>query len=349
MYNLGNSSPVVNPGYYDVPIYNQYSNPIRGGNEKKISNYQFNTTVGNTINDNNDNYEVYETPTTPSPSLYIEQNLPMSGFQYGNNISRYNNVIPEKNKFYNKQIPGDYVPPSVVEGFENYIENFDGSIQNNINTGSESSIIKQNIPIQRIQKQPVSVIADGGRRDGQNTIGYQQTVRNQQLSQFQKKPHNNQVIHYPQKPAYNRNNNYYPSRRNPDYYPQYYNNYVPFDYINIRTIPNIAGFYDNKDIYIYDDIYEDNINDNYEQSQEKPKVVELKDIKQNNNELSNNIDNNKYDVNKDDKLENSDLLILKKKKKKKKINPIYLVIFLLIILIILVLYFIIKNKKRVRF
>ena len=343
MYNLGNSSPVVNPGYYDVPIYNQYSNPIRGGNEKKISNYQFNTTVGNTINNNNDNYEVYETPTTPSPSLYIEQNSPMSGFQYGNNIGMYNNVIPEKINFYHKQVPGGYVPPTVVEGFENYIENFDGSIPS-----SENSVIKQNLPIIRMANQPVGVIADGGRRDGQNTVGYQQTSRNQQLSQFQKKPHNNQVMRYQQKPPYN-NNNYYPSRRNSNYYRRYYNNYVPFDYINIRTIPNIAGFYDNNDIHIYDDIYENNINDNYEQSQEKINVVELKDIKQNNNELSNNIDNNKDNDNKEDNSENSNLLILKKKKKKNKMNPIYLVIFLLIILIILVLYFIIKNKKRVRF
>ena len=44
MYSLGNSAPVVNPGYYDVPIQNQYSNPVRQGNEIKLSNYALYTT-----------------------------------------------------------------------------------------------------------------------------------------------------------------------------------------------------------------------------------------------------------------------------------------------------------------
>ena len=35
MYSLGNAAPVVNPGYYDVPIQNKYSNPQRNGPYKK--------------------------------------------------------------------------------------------------------------------------------------------------------------------------------------------------------------------------------------------------------------------------------------------------------------------------
>ena len=48
MYSLGNSAPVVNPGFYDVPIQNQYSNPVREGNEIKLSNYALNTVTFNT-------------------------------------------------------------------------------------------------------------------------------------------------------------------------------------------------------------------------------------------------------------------------------------------------------------
>ena len=117
MYSLGNSAPVVNPGYYDVPIQNQYSNPVRQGNEIKLSNYALNTTIGNTINSNDDNYIVYSPPTKASPSLYIEQDAPMSGYEYGNNVSKYIPALNETNKFNQRQVPTGYIPPQVIEKF----------------------------------------------------------------------------------------------------------------------------------------------------------------------------------------------------------------------------------------
>ena len=50
MYSLGNAAPVINPGYYDVPIQNKYSNPQRNGPYKQMTNYQFNGQVANQLN-----------------------------------------------------------------------------------------------------------------------------------------------------------------------------------------------------------------------------------------------------------------------------------------------------------
>lgn len=359
MYNLGNASPVVNPGYYDVPIENQYSNPVRGGNERRVSNYNFNTVVGDTINDNDDNYEVSAMSTTPSPSLYVEQNAPMAGYEYGNNLGLYNHVLPQKRQFYRKQVPGGYVPPQVVEGFENSIENYQGMEQPQRQLQNRVQRRRSNNPVQngmirsggaggvrpsrtmiRAPRQSISVNADGARRDGERTVGYQQLARNQQISQHRRQPrrHHFPRRHYGRRP-----------RHHPGYY---YDDYIPVDYINIGSIPNIAGFYDNMEDD--DDNYEDDIYDDIDMDDEEVNIKELQNVKIENIKEMNNNDND--EINTSDNQEDSESINTSesskkknKKNKKMKSNPIYLVIFLLIILIIILLFFIVKNKKRVRF
>ena len=354
MYNLGNASPVVNPGYYDVPIHNQYSNPVRGGNERRVSNYNFNTVVGDTINDNDDNYEVSAMSTTPSPSLYVEQNAPMAGYEYGNNLGLYNHVLPQKRRFYQKQIPGGYVPPQVVEGFENSIENYQGMgqvqrqsqnrapqrrgnnpVQSEMVRSEEAIGVRPSRAMMRAPRQSIGIIADGARRDGERTVGYQQLARNQQITQHQRRP---QRHHYPRRHH----------RRRPRHYPSYYDDYIPVDYINIGSIPNIAGFYDN--IEDDSDKYEDEIYNDLNMDNEEVNIEELQDVKIENIKEINNSDDMNTSDNQEDSSDTYETSKKKNKKNKKmKSNPIYLVIFLLIILIIILLFFIVKNKKRVRF
>ena len=79
-YSLFEAAPVVNYGYYDVPICNKYSNKDNRDSEKTINEYNFNSKINNTLNDNKQQYLVQQYPTIPSPSLYIESNNPMAGY-----------------------------------------------------------------------------------------------------------------------------------------------------------------------------------------------------------------------------------------------------------------------------
>ena len=342
MYSLGNSAPVVNPGYYDVPIQNQYSNPVRQGNEIKLSNYALNTTIGNTINSNDDNYIVYSPPTKASPSLYIEQDAPMSGYEYGNNVSKYIPAMNETDKFNQRQVPTGYIPPQVIEKFvggdgergergsrRNSGGRSDGGL-NMARTGGAGGI-RSNTMNMPNSGRGYGVQVDGGRRDGQSSVGFQQLARNQELAH-----HPNRQHHQPEQ-----------RRRR-----QVYNNYIPLerpawgyynDYLNVAAIPNIAGYYDNVVDYVVEDDYDNNDYNNdyqYEQQENKKKnkKEELENIK------LTDIDDLKLMAEniKKDKLK-------KKKKTKTKPHAIYLVILLLIVLILLMLYMILKNPKKVRF
>lgn len=358
MYSLGNSAPVINPGYYDVPIENKYSNPVREGNEVKVSNYNLNTTIGNTINNNNDNYEVYSSPTKPSPSLYIEQDASMSGYEYGHNMNDYKPVMAEKKKFYHKQVPGGYTPPQVIEKFGNQYE--DEEDYHDLHEEFINNEDEESIPMRINNNQNFRSNMDGGRRDGKTTVGFQQLARNEQIAN---RPYKNQ----------------YPERRRRKYRnnsQQVYNNYIPNErpginyynnYLNVNSIPNIAGYYDN----VIDDIISDDHNNTYqdnniyyynkqkEYQNKKNQIESIIPLEKSVILKETNIDSLK-DIEKKEKkymeLEKKYMELEKKKKKLKlkkskidKPNAIYLVILLLIILILLVLYLIIKNPKRVRF
>jgi hypothetical protein len=340
MYSLGNSAPVVNPGYYDVPIQNQYSNPVRQGNEIKLSNYALNTTIGNTINSNDDNYIVYSPPTKASPSLYIEQDAPMSGYEYGNNVSKYIPAMNETDKFNQRQVPTGFIPPQVIEKFTGEggggggrgsgggVARSGGGL-NMARTGGAGSM-RSNTMNMSNSGRGYGVQVDGGRRDGQASVGFQQLARNQELA------------HHP-------NRHHQPERRRRR---QVYNNYIPLerpawgyynDYLNVAAIPNIAGYYDNVVDYVVEDDYDNmDYNNDYQYEQQENKKTNKK------NELENikstDIDDLKLMAEniKKDKLK-------KKKKNKNKPSAIYLVILLLIVLILLMLYMILKNPKKVRF
>ena len=83
-YSLYEAAPVVNYGYYDVPINNDCSNRDIRDNQQTLNEYNFNSTINNTINDNKQKYLINQQPTVPSTSLYIESNNPAAGY-YQNN------------------------------------------------------------------------------------------------------------------------------------------------------------------------------------------------------------------------------------------------------------------------
>ncbi len=95
-YTLSNSAPIHDPGYFDVPICNQFSNqPPARDPTQSISAYDLNQAINLTINDNKDSYTVYQQPTRPSPSLMTESNDSMTGY-YGPHTKPYNQLRKKK-------------------------------------------------------------------------------------------------------------------------------------------------------------------------------------------------------------------------------------------------------------
>lgn len=74
-------APIMNNGYYDIPIHNQYSNQeLPRNRQTSMNTYQVNRNINRTVNNNQGNYLIYNEPTIPSPSLYYETDQPMSGY-----------------------------------------------------------------------------------------------------------------------------------------------------------------------------------------------------------------------------------------------------------------------------
>ena len=371
MYSLGDAAPVNNPGYFDVPIHNDLSNPIREGNYIETSNYQFNNDISNTIN-NAQNYLVNQTPglENPSPSLYYEQDQTMSGYEYPNDMNNYKNVLNQKKKFNSKQVPQGYKSYE-LENFQNQGGPSGGSGARPMGGAGGSGArpmgggaggrgggsarpmggaggrgggrpqMPNNISNVQPQARP------NGNRNPPNRPMNQPNLVN---SQNQVKPTNRPIKdhrgrHRPYPNHHNRHhdkpdkiiyNNYIPySRPDSTYYHDYIPRFIPNNYLNIGSIPNIASFYNNwNNLPIVDDIvYDDPI--------ETP-VIE------------NRIEDSEIIVNNDNNDQSTDVPEKKikskrKTKNKKKSNLIYLVLFLLIIVVVMMLYIIFKNQKRVRF
>jgi hypothetical protein len=109
------AAPVVNQGYYDVPICNQYSNKEVRHKPIPVNEYALNSDINLTINDNMGQYVVYQDPTVPSPSLYLEMDAPMAGYYYQDPMSlALDGTLPIVKKPYSSvynYINSDLNPP----------------------------------------------------------------------------------------------------------------------------------------------------------------------------------------------------------------------------------------------
>jgi hypothetical protein len=121
MYSF-QGAPIMNKGYYDVPINNQYSNKEIRDKPFITNQYEFNKKINVTNNDNKSEYVVYQDPTVPSPSLYLETDQPMSGYYYKDPMSlSFDGAEPlvkkkEQSKVYN-YINSDNSPQKNIERF----------------------------------------------------------------------------------------------------------------------------------------------------------------------------------------------------------------------------------------
>ena len=132
------SGPVINKGYYDVPICNQFSNvELRENPPRKTNEYQLNMDIRNTLNNNKLSYVITQDPTVPSPSLMYESDYPQSGYYYNKrdpmSIAFDGSVPPvskELSKVYN-YINSDN-DPSVIypKNIEKFINSMDDKMIN---------------------------------------------------------------------------------------------------------------------------------------------------------------------------------------------------------------------------
>jgi hypothetical protein len=94
MYSF-QGAPIVNKGYYDVPICNEFSNKEVRDRPIETNQYQINRRINVSMNDNKGEYKVYQDPTVPSPSLYLETDQPMSGYYYKDPMSlSFDGTVP---------------------------------------------------------------------------------------------------------------------------------------------------------------------------------------------------------------------------------------------------------------
>jgi hypothetical protein len=99
-----NGSPVVNPGFFDSPIHDQYSNNPEPRKLVKTNEYSVNKLIRNTLNTNNDEYIVHEYPTRPSASLTYETDNASSSYYNPKYVNKYYNALEA---FENKSEEGN--------------------------------------------------------------------------------------------------------------------------------------------------------------------------------------------------------------------------------------------------
>lgn len=103
------TASIINKGFYDIPICNQFSNKEIRDKPTVLNQYNLNRDIGVTMNDNMGNYIVYQDPTTPSGSLIYESDYPQSGYYYTNKQNpmnlAYDGAVPivrrQDSKVYN--------------------------------------------------------------------------------------------------------------------------------------------------------------------------------------------------------------------------------------------------------
>jgi len=98
--NVYNGAAVVNNGYFDVPISNEFSNKPQPRDNVISDTYKLNNKIANTINNNIYEYTVYQHPTYPSPDLLIESDV-----NYKEYYQNYNHYIENIESFDNNNEP----------------------------------------------------------------------------------------------------------------------------------------------------------------------------------------------------------------------------------------------------
>ena len=86
------TGPVINKGYFDVPICNEFSNKEQPRIVRVADEFNLNKIIQNTINNNKNEYTIYEYPTRPSASLYYETDNASSSYYNKDYINKYYDV-----------------------------------------------------------------------------------------------------------------------------------------------------------------------------------------------------------------------------------------------------------------
>jgi hypothetical protein len=96
---------VVDKGYFDVPIYDKYSNKEIPRSINYADEFDVNKKINLKINSNKDEYIVKQYPTRPSASLYYETDNASSNYynpnyqyRYYDSIEQFDNINNNDNK-----------------------------------------------------------------------------------------------------------------------------------------------------------------------------------------------------------------------------------------------------------
>ena len=273
-----------------------YFNQQQNNQHYQIPNQQFNHHIADNYNTNN-KYEVYPSQNYPSSTLFIEDLNNNHG--YVSNNGEYNGAIINK-PLNNRNTINHPSEVYAMENFEN--NNPDMEMNRNANRLDKIKSTKEN-----------------------------PRISNNTHMNYSHQPQHHQ--HHQPQHIINNNNQYIPRQPTVQYNDYHYNNSP--DYLNVGSIPNIAGLYNNINRPIEKIIVKEVNND------KETKITDLDD----------DDDDDEINDSKETKIHNLKKKINKKKKvKKKKDNMIYLIIFLLIIIIGLILYIVMNQKvKKVRF
>jgi hypothetical protein len=190
-YSLYEAAPVVNYGYFDVPINNDCSNRDIRDAQQTLNEYNFNSKINNTMNNNKQKYMVNQQPTVPSTSLYIESNNPAAGYYKSNNPVLEN---PQANK--KKQLRENFTGSSAIDDYSHlYIDDSNSVSYTPSNSYGDyyathemkpNYLNEQTIPnISSVYlNSPVSEPSNTGRKsEYKKDNQYQQNQQNQQIQQ----------------------------------------------------------------------------------------------------------------------------------------------------------------------
>lgn len=139
------SAPVVNYGYYDVPIHNEFSNKEYRSPPVDVNEYDLNQVINVTNNNNSGEYIVAQNPVRPSPSLYIESDTTAAYYNPQNNPNpkfslkkkemdyKYENFTGnsalDNYNYLNSPAGGGYQPPN--QPMNNYTQYYGTNPVNN--------------------------------------------------------------------------------------------------------------------------------------------------------------------------------------------------------------------------